>query len=240
MRELTTEQATAAFWDSHPCDGQASYAARAAVRARKHPWLIGELEKIAARHTRVVEIGCGQGTDCFSICSKMPNGGSYIALDRSPGSIRSARSSLRGVSLNVTPTFVVGDAMQVPFADDTVECIYSMGVLHHASDTGRGVEELHRVMSPAGVAHVALYRSNAVKVAAALLLRRIQSAIGVSFLPLAAMLGENTGLGTMVHECFGVPVLRAYSRREIEILFSRFSGVKIEQRKEFWLVRAVK
>ena len=240
MRELTTEQATAAFWDSHPCDGQVSYAARAVVRARKHPWLTGELARIAERHTHIVEIGCGQATDCFSICSQMSAGGSYIAFDRSPGSIRSAQSSLPGASLRVVPTFLVGDAMQLPFAEASVECIYSMGVLHHASDTGRGVEELHRVMRTAGVAHVALYRSSAIKVAAALLLRRIQSATGLSFLPVAALLGENTGLGTMLHECFGVPILRAYSRREIEILFSSFSAVEIEQRKEFWLVRAVK
>src|SRR4029077_18766140 len=90
------------------------------------------------------------------------------------------------------------------------------------------------------VAYVVLYRAAAVKISAALLLRRIQAAIGISFLPLASILGDNTSLGTMVQECFGVPVLRAYSRSGIEELFSGFPVITLEQRNEFWLVRAEK
>lgn len=240
MHNVKTEQETAAFWDLHPCDGQAGFAARAAVRSNKLPWLAAELTAIARRHPFVVEIGCGQGTDCFAMCAQMADGGGYIALDRSPGSIRSAQSALKDASLRVIPTFVIGDAMRLPFHAGTVECFYSMGVLHHASDTQQGIDEIHRSLKPGGIAYIFLYRSSAIKVSSALLIRRFQAAFGVSLLPLASMLGDNTALGTMLHECFGVPVLRAYSQREARDLFSAFSDASVEQRHEFWLIRATK
>jgi ubiquinone/menaquinone biosynthesis C-methylase UbiE len=240
MRELKIESATTAFWDAYPCDGQNSHAARAAVRAKKHPWLGDELAWIAARHSNIVEVGCGQGTDCLAICEQMAVGGSYIAVDRSQGSIRSARSAAESSDLNVAPTFVIGDALRLPFEDGAVDCVYSMGVLHHTSDTEQGVREVHRALITGGRAYVALYRANAIKVASAVLLRRLQSASGISFLPLASLLGANTSLGTMLQECFGVPILRSYLKAEIEDLFSAFSDVSAIQRNEFWMVRAVK
>jgi hypothetical protein len=56
MLELTTEHATAAFWDRYPCDGQDTLTARARVRANKHPWLAAQLNQIAEQHARIVEI----------------------------------------------------------------------------------------------------------------------------------------------------------------------------------------
>ena len=41
--------------------------------------------------------------------------------------------------------------MALPFDSDSLECVYSMGVLHHVSDTARAVAEVYRILKPGGV-----------------------------------------------------------------------------------------
>ena len=51
------------FWSGNPCDGQADLAARQHFRYGKEAWLPPVLDTIAVRHGKLLEVGCGQGTD---------------------------------------------------------------------------------------------------------------------------------------------------------------------------------
>src|SRR6266567_6706656 len=81
------------FWDESPCDGRSSYAARAQFRYTKDPYMLATLERIAATHRLVLEVGCGQGTDGVTLCRMMRSDGRYHGVDLSQVSIERARQS---------------------------------------------------------------------------------------------------------------------------------------------------
>src|SRR5438552_2562818 len=95
------------FWSGNPCDGQAD---------------------LAARHGKLLEVGCGQGTDALQICRTLKPGSTYLGIDYSSGSIAAARSAIHEAGpLSVTPVFERGDACSLPFADSSFDAVYSMG-----------------------------------------------------------------------------------------------------------------
>jgi SAM-dependent methyltransferase len=184
-------------------------------------------QQIAAPHRSVIEIGCGQGTDGLMLCRLLPPGGSYVGIDYSDESLWRAREAAMQCrsELRVAPRFVRGNAEELPLSGSSVDCIYSMGVLHHSPNTRRVVPELRRVLRPGGTAFVLLYRRWAPKVAAAHACRLAQSGIDriageprsiyrwLSRRPIPA------ALGTALLEGFGVPVLRSYTAAGVRRLF---------------------
>lgn len=220
---------TRQFWNTSPCDGHETYAQRRAWRYAKDPWLRGVIADIASRHGDVVEIGCGQGTDGLTFCQALPKDGHYLGFDYSNESLASARNAVaEAEGLSVTPQFKQGNAEALDREDGSVECVYSLGVLHHSPDTDRSVREVFRVLSPGGTAYVFLYNRWSPKVSAAYLLRGIQHVLDfvlrtdrVLYRTLFGRHLEGV-LGTALLEGFGVPVLRSYTRSGMVRLFRGF------------------
>lgn len=117
---------------------------------------IGNVQRYAALKPgeRVLDIGCGCGLDTLLAAlqvapqkSSVVAGGVAIGLDASPGMIRLARkfsSGLEGVF------FCEGNAMHVPLADDSMDCVLSNGVFSLLADKKAVLAELHRVLRPGG------------------------------------------------------------------------------------------
>ncbi len=124
--------------------------------------------------------------------------------------------------------FEIGDAEALAFPDDTFDCVYSIGVIHHSADDRAAIRSLRRVLRQGGTAHVFLYRKWSPKVSVAKSLRAVQSLVdrltGVDRSIYRALYGRHTErfLGTMLLECFGVPHMRWYSRAEMMDLFKDF------------------
>ncbi len=223
-------EATRQFWDAYPCDGQTGLESRRQLRYRKEDWLPARLGRIAERHRFIVEIGCGQGTDALTLCSSMASGGRYLGLDYSEASLESARAAAEETasSLKVIPEFRQGNAEALDLETDSVECIYSMGVLHHTPDTEKSIAEILRVLKPGGRAYICLYSTWAPKVFLAHGLRYFQRGIDAatgrehSLLGLARRYSFEKYIGTALLECFGVPVLRSYTRPQMVQLFADF------------------
>lgn len=223
--------ATQAFWNANPCDGQQNYAARAQFRYSKEPWLIPEIKRIAGIHNHIIELGCGQGTDAFTFCHLLPAGGSYLGIDCSRQSLKSAELTLANLPpsrLRIMPRFEFGNIEQLPFQANTVGCIYSMGVLHHTPNIDVAIAEIYRVLKPRGKAYITLYRHHAPKLLFANLLRKIQavfdhfSGTKQTFYQLVRRCAMEHMFGTALVECFGVPFLRSYTKRGIVKLFGAF------------------
>jgi SAM-dependent methyltransferase len=150
-----------AFWQAHPCGTKFSDAAMGTpefferVEAHRYTkeWHIPDAADFAgARGLRVLEIGCGLGTDGAQFAKA---GADYTGIDLTEAAIELARrrfevSGLRG-------EFRVADAENLDFADQSFDLVYSHGVLHHTPDTARAVQEIHRVLKPGGRAIVMLY-----------------------------------------------------------------------------------
>jgi len=58
----------------------------------------------------------------------------------------------RKVLLGHRPGFVVGDVREIPFADGTVDAVYSMGTIEHFVEYAQAVREIFRILAPGGIA----------------------------------------------------------------------------------------
>lgn len=228
---------TQAFWDANPCDGQQNYDSRAQFRYTKEPWLIPEINRIAGIYDHIIELGCGQGTDAFTFCHLLRERGSYLGIDCSQDSLKSAQrtlANLPALRLKVIPRFEFGSIETLPFQPNTIDCIYSMGVLHHTPNIEVAIAEIYRVLKPGGKAYITLYRRHAPKLLIANLLRKIQAGfdhvLGIkqTFYQLVRRCATEHIFGTALVECFGVPFLRSYTKRDVLQLFAAF---KIERLK---------
>src|ERR1044071_7346714 len=116
------------------------------------PWMPSLMGFYEFPARRLLEIGCGMGTDLLQFAR---GGAQVTAVDFTPRSIDISR---RHLSLyDYTGDFAVADCETLPFADESFDVAYSNGVLHHTPDTAAAVREIHRVLRPGGQARVMLY-----------------------------------------------------------------------------------
>ncbi|MBN1653276.1 MAG: class I SAM-dependent methyltransferase [Deltaproteobacteria bacterium] len=112
-------------------------------RSEGYHFLIDELEvEIAATYldgARVLEIGCGTGL----ILERLRKRAAFACgFDLSPKMVQKARD--RG--LNV----VLGNVLNIPFADNCFDLVCSYKVLAHVPEIGRAITEIARVTKPGG------------------------------------------------------------------------------------------
>jgi SAM-dependent methyltransferase len=147
------------FWTSYQPGTRAapepigSPAFFAGVEARRYalepdiPEIVG-FERWAGRD--VLEAGCGIGTDGARFARA---GARYTGIDFSSTALELARRrpELRDARL------VQGSVVELPFADDSFDLVYSNGVIHHLPQTSRAIAEFRRVLRPGGTAIVMVY-----------------------------------------------------------------------------------
>jgi ubiquinone/menaquinone biosynthesis C-methylase UbiE len=117
-----------------------------------HPRLQSAVGFEKTRGLRVLEIGCGCGSEaeCFARA-----GAHYTGVDLTHAAVSITQQRFR--LANLEGRFVQGDAENLPFPNGSFDFVYSHGVLHHTPDTPRTIREVHRVLSPGGRAVIMLY-----------------------------------------------------------------------------------
>ena len=106
----------------------------------------------SCRGRKVLEVGCGIGKDARFLTE---NGIDYIGLDYSFRTLGLAQKHFDFVGL--CKRFVNGDAVALPFADNTFGQAISIGVIHHIVGTPEACRELMRVTEPGGTVRVMFY-----------------------------------------------------------------------------------
>src|ERR1043165_6718006 len=109
------------------------------------PWMQAAVGFDDFRGKRLLEIGCGTGTDLLQFAR---GGAQVTGLDLTPRSIEIARR--RFAVYGQSGTFAIGDAENLAFPDESFDAVYSFGVLHHTPDTERAIREVHRVLRRGG------------------------------------------------------------------------------------------
>ena len=104
----------------------------------------------ALRGGRVLDAGCGMGRHARQMAAHARQ---VIAVDFSEA-IRQAALNTREVG-NVE--CVQADLLRLPFADETFDYVYSLGVLHHLGNTETAVRALVATVKPGGRLRVYLY-----------------------------------------------------------------------------------
>jgi SAM-dependent methyltransferase len=90
------------------------------------------------RNTRGLDLGCGNGGYSFALTSA---GAHIVSIDfKQPET--------------VPPTFVVGNAIQLPFAFNSFPLVFCASLIEHVSDPALLLTEMKRVLTPDGVAYL--------------------------------------------------------------------------------------
>jgi SAM-dependent methyltransferase len=179
---------------------------------------------------RLLEVGCGMGTDLLQFAR---GGAKVTGVDLTPRSIEISRQHLAVYGEH--GDFAISDGESLPFADKSFDVVYSNGVLHHTPDTASAVSEVHRVLRPDGLARVMLYYRNSLNYWGLIILWH-----GLLHGELLKHSPEDImSRHVEVNESGGRPLVKVYSRRQARQLFSMFREVKIQveqlTRAEFYV-----
>lgn len=183
-------------------------------------WMPRVMEFEKFRGARLLEIGCGMGTDLLQFAR---GGARCTGIDLTPRSVEISRHRFR--LYGADGRFMLSDGEHLPFADNSFDVVYSNGVLHHTPETAGAIREVHRVLRPGGVAKVMLYHRNSLNYWIEIVLRR--GILGAEFL--RGHSAEEIMSRVIEFSDHGArPLVKVYSRRQMRELFSMFSDVRVE------------
>jgi SAM-dependent methyltransferase len=196
------------YWDSHihdlkmtrhPVGTREFFADLDAYRFEKLHYLPRIVDFTAFARQRVLEIGCGIGTDLV----RFARGGAEVTgVDLSETAIGLARRNFAHHGLEEGADLRVANGEALPFPDEAFDAVYAHGVVQYTAHPRRLIDEARRVLRPSGVAIFMVYNR-------------------VSWLNALSKLMRVD----LEHE--DAPVLRKYSAREFRDLLSGFSTVDL-------------
>jgi SAM-dependent methyltransferase len=99
------------------------------------------------RGRRVLEVGCGAGTDLIRFAR---NGAVVSGVDIAPSAIELARLNFEQQGLHAD--LRVADGERLPFDDGAFDLVYAHGVVQYTANPAALVAECHRVLAPGGEA----------------------------------------------------------------------------------------
>jgi arsenite methyltransferase len=115
-----------------------------------NPFSLGRL----AAGERVLDLGCGAGTDSLVAAQMVGSSGSVVGIDMTPAMLAKARRA--AAELGVTNAdFVEGEVESLPFPDDSFDVVISNGVIDLVPDKDAVYSEIYRVLAPGGRIQIA-------------------------------------------------------------------------------------
>lgn len=161
------------YWDARPCNirhsdkpvGSREYFDE--VEKRKYfvePHIPGFAEFARWSGRRVLEVGCGIGTDTISFARA---GALVTAVDLSPKSLALAASRATLFGLAERIRFIQADAEDLAAAvpREDYDLVYSFGVIHHTPHPAKAVESIRRYMSAQSEFRLMIYAADSWKAA---------------------------------------------------------------------------
>jgi SAM-dependent methyltransferase len=115
-----------------------------------NPFSLGRL----ASGERVLDLGCGAGTDSFVAAQMVGETGHVTGIDMTREMLAKARAAAAELP-TATVEFVEGEAERLPFADESFDVVISNGVIDLIPDKDAVFAELHRVLVPGGRMQIA-------------------------------------------------------------------------------------
>jgi SAM-dependent methyltransferase len=183
-----------AFWAAHPCGEQfvagvddvgyqRFFDEYDRFRYTREAHIPRCLDEVACDGRSVLEIGLGLGADAEQIIRR---GGRWTGIDLTSESVDrvTTRLALRGLSYDEVRQ---GSVLQLPFADNSFDIVFSHGVLHHVPDIASAQREVARVLRPSGEAVVMLYARYSLNYLVSIALVRRLGLLAMYLLPRAGV-----------------------------------------------------
>ncbi|MBN2572525.1 MAG: class I SAM-dependent methyltransferase [Ignavibacteriales bacterium] len=112
-------------------------------------WLIRErdkilntfIDKILSANKKVIEIGCGYGSN-ITLINETRSDVECYALDNSQASIDLVKERI--------PNSIIADCRETNFPDNTFDIVYSAGLMEHFEDEKPLLDEWKRILKPNG------------------------------------------------------------------------------------------
>ena len=226
------------YWDARPCNlrhspqpiGTREYFDE--VERRKYfvePHILGFAEFSKWAGKRVLEIGCGLGTDTISFARA---GAQVTAVDLSPKSLELAQHRANVYGLNERIRFYCGNVEEL---DKTVpvepyDLVYSFGVIHHTPRPDRVIEQINKYLTADGELRLMVYSKVSYK------LFWIMKEEGIWDMGrLDELIAKNSEAQT------GCPVTYTYTFNEVQSMLRGFEMLEIRKAHIFtWDLAAYK
>lgn len=159
------------YWNRRPCNirhsrqevGTREYFDE--VEARKYfvePHIPGFADFPRWAGKRVLEIGCGIGTDAVNFARA---GAHYSAIELSEVSLDVARRRFEVFGLKGDLRHLNGEELSASFPAESFDLVYSFGVIHHTPNPRAVIEEARRVVRPDGELRFMVYAKRSWKAA---------------------------------------------------------------------------
>jgi SAM-dependent methyltransferase len=154
-----------AYWDKRPCNirhsqkpvGTKEYFDEVEARKYRVEPHIPEFANFAQwKDCKVLEIGCGIGTDTINFARA---GAKVTAVDLSPASIEVAmkRAEVMGLTNRITFYRANSEELSRTIPVEHYDLIYSFGVLHHTPHPDKALSELHKFAKTGTTLKLMLY-----------------------------------------------------------------------------------
>lgn len=213
------------YWDMRPCNirhspkpvGSKEYFDE--VEARKYfvePHIPAFAEFDRWQGKRVLEVGCGIGTDSINFARA---GAQLTAVDLSGESLRIAeqRAKVMGVAERIGFVHANAEELTSAVSGGPYDLVYSFGVIHHTPRPERALAEMRALVAPGGTLKLMVYHRLSWKVGA------IVVAQGRG-----RVWKTNELVATYSEAQTGCPVTYTYSRRQARELVER-AGFRVEE-----------
>ena len=106
-------------------------------------------ETIDLRNSKLLDIGCGIGGPCRMLADEY--GCEVTGIDISKEFIRTATRLSELVGLSSKTSFIHGDALSLPFADQTFDVVWTQHVQMNIKDKVKFYSEIQRVLKVKGI-----------------------------------------------------------------------------------------
>ncbi|MBN1359570.1 MAG: class I SAM-dependent methyltransferase [Sedimentisphaerales bacterium] len=160
------------YWNARPCNirhspeqvGTRAYFDQ--VEARKYlvePHIPQFAEFARWQDKKVLEIGCGIGTDTINFARA---GAHVTAVDLSEASLAVAqrRASVFGLQDRITFHQADAERLSETVPVETYDLVYSFGVIHHTPQPHKALDEVRKYMGPDSVLKLMVYHRHSWKV----------------------------------------------------------------------------
>lgn len=108
----------------------------------------------------ILDVGCGIGGSSLYLAEKFNAAATGITLSPVQASRATQRANAPGVATNAQ--FQVADALNMPFADESFDLVWSLESGEHMPDKTRFLQECYRVLKPGGTLIMATWCHRAI------------------------------------------------------------------------------
>lgn len=166
---VATIDEVASYWNRRPCNirhstkevGTRDYFDE--VEERKYfvePHIPAFAQFDRWKGKKVLEVGCGLGTDAVNFARA---GAEYHAIDLSDASLELARKRFEVFGLKGELRPYNAEQLSQAFAPESFDLVYSFGVIHHTPHPDAVLREIRKVIKPDGELRMMLYAKDSWK-----------------------------------------------------------------------------